>query len=100
MKNRHLLLLGALFLVLSAAVSAADLETGRNLAARCTACHGYKGVTANEEWPNLAGQKPGYLAKQLRAYRDGTRKNPLMSPMAAGLTDKDIDNIAAYFSSL
>jgi cytochrome c553 len=51
-------------------------------------------------WPNLAGQKPGYLVKQMKAFRDGGRKDPMMSPMAAALTDDDIDNLAAYFSGL
>jgi cytochrome c553 len=51
-------------------------------------------------WPNLAGQKEGYLALQIKAFRDGTRKNPMMSPMAAGLSDADIDNLAAYYASL
>ena len=73
---------------------------GRNRAAVCTACHGYSGISANDEWPNLAGQQPGYLVKQLKAYRDGSREDPVMSPMAAGLTDADIENIAAWFNSL
>jgi len=51
-------------------------------------------------WPNLAGQKAGYLVLQMKAFRDGTRNNPMMSPMAAGLSDDDIANIAAYFASL
>jgi cytochrome c553 len=51
-------------------------------------------------WPNLAGQKEGYLVKQIKAFRDGVRSDPMMSPMAKPLTDADIDNLAAYFSSL
>jgi cytochrome c553 len=51
-------------------------------------------------WPNLAGQKEGYLVKQLKAFRDGVRTDPMMSPMAKPLTDDDIENLAAYFSSL
>jgi cytochrome c553 len=51
-------------------------------------------------WPNLAGQKQGYLASSLKAYRDGSRKNAMMSAMAKGLTDKDIANLAAYYSGL
>lgn len=94
------LLLVTVFFFGVAPVSGADLMAGRNSAAACTACHGYGGVSANDEWPNLAGQKQGYLMKQLKAYRDGTREDPLMSPMAAGLTDTDIENIAAWFSSL
>ena len=94
------LVLGIVCLIAVAQVSGADLTAGRNSSARCTACHGYGGISANDEWPNLAGQKPAYLVKQLRAYRDGTREDPVMSPMAEGLTDADIDNIAAWFSSL
>ena len=97
---KHSLLLGIICLFAVAPVSGADLTAGKNHAARCTACHGYSGISANDEWPNLAGQKQEYLVKQLKAYRDGTREDPVMSPMAAGLTDADIDNIAAYFNTL
>ncbi|HYY16633.1 MAG TPA: c-type cytochrome, partial [Gammaproteobacteria bacterium] len=58
------------------------------------------GKSANELWPNLAGQRAAYLAKQLKAFRSGTRTDPMMSPMAKPLTDADIENLAAYFSSL
>jgi len=57
-------------------------------------------VSANVLWPNLAGQKFAYPVKQLKALRDGTRKDPMMAPMAAGLSDEDINNLAAYFSGL
>lgn len=79
---------------------AADIEMGRNRAAVCTACHGYKGISANDEWPNLAGQKTGYLVQQLKAFRDGSRNDPLMSSMAIGLSDKDIEDIATYYNNL
>jgi len=94
------MLLGIVCCFAVTTVSGADLAAGKNSAARCTACHGYGGISANDEWPNLAGQKQGYLVKQLKAYRDGTREDPVMSPMAEGLTDADIDNIAAWFSSM
>lgn len=94
------LLLGCVCYFAVTAVSGADLAAGKNSAARCTACHGYNGISANDEWPNLAGQQHGYLVKQLKAYRDGTRTDPVMSPMAEGLTDADIDDIAAWFNSL
>ena len=68
--------------------------------ATCAGCHGAAGVSANPLWPNLAGQKEAYLAKQIKAFRDGTRTDPMMSPMAKPLTDDDIANMAAYFSSL
>jgi cytochrome c553 len=51
-------------------------------------------------WPNLAGQQAGYLAKQLQAFRNGSRTDPMMNPMAKPLSDADINNLAAYYSSL
>jgi cytochrome c553 len=51
-------------------------------------------------YPNLAGQKEQYLVLQMKAFRDGERKNMVMAPMAAGLSDTDIANVSAYFSSL
>ena len=64
------------------------------------ACHGANGISPNDIWPNLAGQKEGYLAKQLKAFRDGQRKDPMMAPMVAALSDADIADLAAYFASL
>lgn len=81
-------------------VYAADADAGRNLAGTCSACHGFKGISPIDEWPNLAGQKYGYLVKTMKGYRDGGRKDPVMSGMAAGLSDQDIENLAAYYSSL
>lgn len=65
----------------------------------CVACHGAKGVSSNPEWPNLAGQKAGYLAAQLTAFRDGKRANPAMKPFVAGLSDADINQLAAFYAS-
>ncbi|MGV6806657.1 MAG: c-type cytochrome [bacterium] len=79
---------------------AGDVEAGKAKAAMCAACHGAEGISAMDMWPNLAGQKAGYLVKQLKAFRDGTRADPSMAPMAAGLTDQDIDNLAAFYASL
>ena len=82
------------------AQAAGDAEAGKAKAAACAACHGVNGVSMNPIWPNLAGQKDQYLIMQMKAFRDGTRQNPMMSPMAVGLTDADIENLAAYYSSL
>ena len=79
---------------------AGDAAAGKSRAAACAACHGAAGISANGMWPNLAGQKEIYLISQLKAFRDGQRKNPMMAPMAAGLSDDDIANLAAYYSSL
>ena len=51
-------------------------------------------------WPNLAGQQDQYMIKQMKAFRDGDRKDPVMAPMAAGLSDEDIANLAAYYAGL
>jgi cytochrome c553 len=82
------------------AQAAGDANAGKSKAAVCAGCHGPNGVSNNPVWPNLAGQKEGYLVAQLKAFREGSRSNPLMSPMAKPLSDADIDNLAAYFSSL
>jgi cytochrome c553 len=78
----------------------ADIEAGKAKAMMCNACHGNKGVSMIPMYPNLAGQKEQYLVLQLKAFRDGERKNMQMSPMATGLSDVDIENLAAYFASL
>ena len=94
------LLLSVTLLTLSFNSFSADIAAGKNLAARCSACHGVAGISANPQWPNLAGQKNIYLMDQIKAFRDGKRESALMAPMAQGLSDEDIENIAAYFSSL
>ena len=92
--------LGFSLLLLSGAATAADVAAGKAKAAVCAACHGANGISVIPDYPNLAGQKVKYLQSAIKAYRDGERKNPIMSPMAAGLTDTDVANIAAYFASL
>jgi len=79
---------------------AGDAAVGKTKATLCMACHGAEGISPNDLWPNLAGQKEGYLKKQITAFRDGTRIDPTMAPMVNPLTDEDIENLAAYFSSL
>jgi len=85
--------------VSTAAVAEGTKEAGQAKSVPCVACHGVDGNSANPEWPTLAGQHPSYIVRQLKAFRDGTRQNPLMTPMATGLSDQDIDDFAAYFSS-
>ena len=80
-------------------LAAGSAEAGQAKSVTCVACHGTDGNSINPEWPNLAGQHPSYLAKQLRAFRDGQRENVLMSPMAMGLSDQDIEDLAAYFAA-
>lgn len=64
----------------------------------CAACHGADGNSAIPANPSLAGQHPEYIAKQLRNFKSGERKNPIMQGMAAPLSDEDMANVAAYFA--
>jgi cytochrome c553 len=73
---------------------------GRDKSIPCLACHGAEGISDYDVWPNLAGQNTEYLAKQMRDFRAGHRHDPWMSPMAGPLSDQDIDDMAAYFSSV
>ena len=83
----------------SGSVFAADVEAGKKKVQEiCAACHGIDGAQpTTPEYPKLAGQYPDYLAKALRDYKNGQRKNPIMAGMAQSLNDKDIENISEYF---
>lgn len=101
MKRQILTLLSAVALATAANVaSAGDAAAGKAKAASCGGCHGANGVSAVPTYPNLAGQKEAYLAKQMKAFRDGTRKDPTMNAMAKPLSDGDIANISAFYSGL
>ena len=83
------------------APAAADLAAGKAKAeAVCAACHGANGVSVADAIPHLAGQRVAYLEAQLRALKDGSRKNPVMNAIATQLAADDIGNVAAYFASL
>lgn len=82
-----------------AAQAAGDPTAGQAKSAVCGGCHGVDGNSANPQWPRLAGQHESYLAAQLAHFKAGERKNALMSPMAANLSDQDMLDLAAYFGS-
>jgi len=84
----------------AAAKVAGDAAAGRERAAACAGCHGPNGISANDTWPNLAAQHPAYLARILGAYRSGKQKDVAMTPMAQGLSDADVQNLAVYFGGL
>ena len=80
--------------------SAADVEAGKaKAAAVCAACHGAAGVSVSDTIPNLAGQKARYIEAQLKALKEGNRKNPIMNAIASQLSNDDIVNLAAHFSA-
>lgn len=103
MFRKILMILTALLIALaltSAAAFAGDAAAGKAKASICAACHGPTGVSMNPDWPNLAGQQIRYLVTQLKAFKEGTRKNAMMSPQASILSDADIENLSAYFAGL
>lgn len=80
---------------------AGDARAGRQkVAGVCQACHGMDGLSKNPESPNLAGQIENYLVKAITEYRGEVRRNESMNIVAKDLTDEDIANIAAYYSSI
>lgn len=83
-----------------ATAQAGNLEAGQKKSGPCAACHGAVGISPNTDWPNLAGQQKAYLIKQMKAFRDGKRTDPWMSPMAKELSDVDIADLASFFNSL
>lgn len=82
-----------------APVSAADIAAGEQKSSNCMGCHGPKGKSSSAQWPNIAAQQSAYIVNQLNAFKTGTRENPMMQSMAANLSDDDINNLAAYYSS-
>jgi cytochrome c553 len=90
----------AIVLVFAPVAHAADIEAGKAKAATvCAACHGAAGVSVDDATPHLAAQRSGYLEAQLKAFKEGTRKNPLMNAIAAQLSPEDMANLAAHFAS-
>jgi cytochrome c553 len=81
------------------AADAGDAAAGATKAATCTACHGLNGNSANPEWPVLAGQNASYLRDQIARFRDNKRANLLMMPMVQNLTDQDVADLAAFYST-
>jgi cytochrome c553 len=83
------------------AYAGGDAAAGAKKATVCTACHGADFNTPiSPDYPRLAGQHEDYLARALLDYKSGARKNPIMGAQASGLSDQDIENLAAYISSL
>src|SRR3712207_1690043 len=89
--------LAATLLLLGPAL-AADASRGADLAAACAACHGDHGNSKTENIPSLAGHPAPYLSIQLILFREQQRQNEVMTPLAKGLSDEDIENLAAYFA--
>jgi len=83
----------------AAAFSAGNAAAGQSKSATCHACHGATGISVLPIYPNLAGQYQDYLSQSLRSFRDGSRANAIMSGFAGGLSDADIEDLAAWYAS-
>jgi len=76
-----------------------DANSGKEKAKVCEACHGLDGKSVDPSYPNLAGQYESYLHKALGDYRSGRRTNLIMAGFAGPLSDQDIKDLAAWYSS-
>ncbi len=103
MKCLNLLVTAALLLALnptSAVAENGDASRGQTKAAVCGACHGADGNSINSMWPSLAGQHVPYLVQRLKNYKENSSKYPVMGAQASGLSEQDMHDLAAYFSTL
>lgn len=100
MKKQWLALSLALALTSTSSVLQAEgnAEAGKEKSATCAGCHGEIGNSMVATFPKLAQQHPVYLVKQLQAFKNGSRKDAMMSAMAMGLSDQDMEDIAAYYA--
>ena len=87
------------FLTGATSVLAADIDAIEKKAAMCAACHGAQGNSTNPAMPSLAGQPKQFITTQLIMFREGNRKDPQMSPVAASLSNADINDFGTYFSA-
>ena len=96
---KKLLALATLLALMPAGAFAQDAAAGKEKAAVCGACHGVNGNSTIPQNPILAGQTARYIYLQLRDFKEGRRKDPLMSPMAANLSKKDMLDLGAWFAA-
>ncbi len=93
-----LVVLLSLLLMNSAISAAGNIKAGSEKARACQVCHGKGGKSTNPTYPILAGQHAKYIIKQLKAFKAGVRKDPIMNGMAATLSEQDMEDVAAFFA--
>ncbi len=99
MKKIFFSLLLGLGLVHGTAMAQGDAAAGKDKSMLCAGCHGATGKNPSPIYPDLAGQHAQYIVKQLKAFKSGERTDPVMAPMAANLSEQDMEDLAAYFAS-
>jgi cytochrome c553 len=82
------------------ALAAGDAAAGRRKAVQCQTCHGLDGLSKIPEAPNLAGQPELYLVKSLNDFRQGVRKNEMISIVSQALSDADVDDLAGSYAAI
>ena len=92
------LVIAAVVAAVAGAAHAGNPEAGKEKSRTCAACHGPDGNSAAADFPKLAGQHYDYLVKSLRDYKTGTRKNAIMAPLVANLTQRDLEDLAAFYA--
>lgn len=97
---KALILVATLGIFTSMSVHAGDVAAGKAKSEDCVGCHGLNGHSNNPNFPNLAGQKENYLAKAIKDYRDGKRQDAIMGTIVKELSDADVANLAAFYSSV
>lgn len=99
MKTANLIVLCLSALLINNLLAAGNAETGKAKTAACAACHGPTGDSAAPNFPRLAGQNASYLVKQLQDFKKSVRKDPTMNGIVQGLSDQDMEDIAAFYQS-
>ena len=98
MMNRMLFAACCALLAASAPAFASDAAAGKQKSQPCAACHGPDGNSIAPDFPRLAGQYYDYLLHSMTSYKNGTRKNPIMAPQVEKLTQRDLEDLAAFYS--
>jgi len=93
------IVMGLALTAVAPTMAAGNASAGKDKAAMCAACHGEDGNSPTNMFPKIAGQGEAYLVKQITEFKIGGRKNAMMAPMVAGLSDQDIADLSAYFAS-
>lgn len=102
MKLKYFFVMAMLFAASTAAAQSlveGSAEAGKARSVTCAACHGPDGNSVNPAWPSIAGQNAPYIVKQLQAFKDGSRVDPLMTGQAMALSEQEMRDLAVYFST-
>ncbi|MDA7746377.1 cytochrome c4 [Psychromonas sp.] len=97
--NKLLVAVIAILSFINIAQAQGDIEAGKAKSATCVACHGADGNSPSNLYPKIAGQHSSYLIKQLQEFKSGERADPIMAGMVAGLSEQDMEDLAAYYSA-